>query len=130
MGRQEKIRLGDVLVLQKVISQEQLRVTLDLQKKSGRKLGRILIEQGFATEEQISKALARQFGITYVNLKFFNAVPELVRRLPELMARRHRAIVLEERGDKYLVGMADPTDLFAYDELARVLKRDLDIAVI
>jgi MSHA biogenesis protein MshE len=130
MGRQEKIRLGDVLVLQKVISQEQLRITLELQKKSGRKLGRILIEQGFATEEQISEALARQFGITYVNLKFFNAVPELVRRLPESMARRHRAIVLEERGDKYLIGMADPTDLFAYDELARVLKRDLDIAVI
>ncbi len=130
MGRPEKIRLGDILVAQKVISLEQLKLTLDLQKKSGRRLGRVLIEQGFATDEQICEAISRQLGIPYVNLKSYNFNPELVRRLPEALARRFRALVLEDRKSDLLIGMADPTDLFAFDEIARTLKRDLQAAVV
>src|SRR5690348_3339753 len=130
MGRPEKIRLGDTLIAQKIISQEQLKLALEQQKKSGRRLGRILIEQGFANDEQICEAISRQLNIPYVNLKHQNVNPELVRRLPETQARRFRAIVLEERSGTYLVGMADPTDLFAYDELARLLKRDIEAAVV
>jgi len=130
MGRPEKIRLGDILVAQKVISLEQLKLTLDLQKKSGRRLGRVLIEQGFATDEQICEAISRQLGIPYVNLKSYNFNPELVRRLPEALARRFRALVLEDRKTDLLVGMADPTDLFAFDEIARTLRRDLQAAVV
>ena len=130
MGRPEKIRLGDTLIAQKIISQEQLKLALEQQKKSGRRLGRILIEQGFANDEQICEAISRQLNIPYVNLKLQNVNPDLVRRLPETQARRFRAIVLEERTGGYLVGMADPTDLFAYDELARLLKRDIEAAVV
>ena len=130
MGRPEKIRLGDILVGQKVISQEQLRIALEQQKRSGRKLGRVLIEMGFVTEDQTCEAIARQLNIPFVNLKFFNTSQDVVRRLPETQARRFRAIVLEERGGQYLVGMSDPTDLFAFDELARILKREIQTAVV
>jgi len=101
MGRPEKIRLGDILVGQKIVSQENLRLALDQQKRSGRKLGRTLIELGFVTDDQIGEAIARQLNIAFVNLKFFNTSQELVRRLPETQARRFRAIVLEDRGGKY-----------------------------
>jgi MSHA biogenesis protein MshE len=130
MGRPEKIRLGDTLVAQKIISQDQLKVALDQQKKSGRRLGRVLIEQGFVNEEQICEAMSRQLNIPYVNLKFYNFNNEVVRRLPEAQARRFRAVVLEERKDAYLVGMGDPTDLFAFDEIARLLRRDIEAAVV
>ena len=130
MGRPEKIRLGDTLIAQKIISQEQLKLALEQQKKSGRRLGRILIDQGFANDEQICEAISRQLNIPYVNLKVQNVSGELVRRLPETQARRFRALVLEERRGGYLVGMADPTDLFAYDELGRLLKRDIEAAVV
>jgi len=130
MGRPEKIRLGDILVGQKIVSQEDLRVALEQQKRSGRKLGRVLVEMGFVTEDQICEAIARQLNIPFVNLKFFNTSQDVVRRLAETQARRFRAIVLEERGDKFLVGMSDPTDLFAYDELTRVLKREIQTAVV
>lgn len=130
MGRPEKIRLGDTLIAQKIISQEQLKLALEQQKKSGRRLGRILIEQGFANDEQICEAISRQLNIPYVNLKHQNVNGELVRRLPETQARRFRALVLEERRGGYLVGMADPTDLFAYDEVTRLLKRDVEAAVV
>ena len=130
MGRPEKIRLGDILVGQKFISQENLKLALEQQKRSGRKLGRVLVELGFVSEDQIGEAIARQLNIAFVNLKLFNTSQDLVRRLPEAQARRFRAIVLEERGGKYLVGMSDPTDLFAFDELTRILKRELETAVV
>ena len=131
MGRPEKIRLGDVLVAQKAISQEQLKLALEQQKKSGRKLGRVLIEQGFVNDEQICEAISRQLNIPYINLKFYNFNKEVVRRLPEAQARRFRALVLEDRRRaNVLVGMADPTDLFAYDELGRILQREIEAAVV
>jgi MSHA biogenesis protein MshE len=130
MGRPEKIRLGDLLIAQKVISQEQLKLGLEQQKKSGRRLGRVLIDLGLATEEEICEGVSRQLNIPYVNLKFFNLNEALVRRLPEAQARRFRAILLEERAGALIVGMADPTDLFAFDEVARVLKRDIQTAVV
>jgi len=130
MGRPEKIRLGDILVGQKLISQETLKAALEQQKRSGRKLGRVLVELGFVSEDQIGEAIARQLNIAFVNLKFFNTSQDLVLRLPETQARRFRAIVLEQRGAKYLVGMSDPTDLFAFDELTRILKREIETAVV
>lgn len=130
MGRPEKIRLGDVLVAQKAISQDQLKIALEQQKKSGRRLGRVLVEQGFVNDEQICEAISRQLNIPFVNLKLFNFNQDVVRRLPEAQARRFRAIVLEDRRANILVGMADPTDLFAYDELGKVLQRDIEVAVV
>ncbi|RBA25732.1 GspE/PulE family protein [Herminiimonas fonticola] len=130
MARPEKVRLGEILVQQKLISEEQLLFSLAEQKRTGRKLGRVFVENGLVTEEQISTALAKQLDIPYINIKFFNVNPETVRLLPETQARRFRAIVLEDRRKSLLLGMADPTDLFAYDEISRSLKRDLELAVI
>jgi MSHA biogenesis protein MshE len=130
MARPEKVRLGEILVQQKLLSEEQLQFSLGEQKRTGRKLGRVFIENGFVSEEQISSALARQLNIPYINLKFFNIHPEVVRMLPETQARRFRAIALEDRDGALLVGMADPTDLFAYDELSRVLRRNISLAVV
>ncbi|KIF82271.1 GspE/PulE family protein [Noviherbaspirillum autotrophicum] len=130
MARPEKVRLGEILVQQKLLSEEQLQFSLGEQKRTGRKLGRVFIENGFVTEEQISGALAKQLSIPYINLKFYNVNPEVVRLLPETQARRFRAIALEDRGATLLIGLADPTDLFAYDEISRSVKRSIDIAVV
>ncbi len=130
MARPEKIRLGELLVQQKLISQEQLKFALDEQKRSGRKLGRILVDNAFTTDDHISQMLGKQLGIPYVNLKFYNINPEIVHRLPENHARRLRALALEERDGVLLVGMGDPTDLIAFDEISRILKRDIEVAVV
>ncbi len=130
MGRPEKIRLGEILLQQNLLTEDKLKAALDEQKRSGRKLGRIFIDAGYVTEEQIGSALARQLQVPYINLRHFNIRPEIATRLPETLARRFRAIVLEDTGAFYRVGMADPTDLFAYDEINRVLKRDIQLAVV
>jgi MSHA biogenesis protein MshE len=130
MARPEKVRLGEILVQQKLLSEEQLQFSLTEQKRTGRKLGRVFVENGFITEEQISGALAKQLNIPYVNLKFFNVNPETMRLLPETQARRFRAMALEDKGATLLIGMADPTDLFAYDEISRLVKRNISLAVV
>lgn len=130
MARPEKIRLGDLLVQQQVISLEQLKFALEQQKRTGRKLGRVLLDNAFVTEEKISEALAKQLNIPYINLKYYNINIEQVRKLPESQARRFRCIVLEDRNGVLLIGMADPTDLFAFDEISRLVKRDIEIAVV
>ena len=127
-GRPEKLRLGDVLVQQRLISQEQLQQTLELQRQTGRKLGRLLIESGVITEELLANGLARQLRIPFVNLKTFPFRGDVVKLLAESAARRFRALVLEDKGDSLLVAMADPLDLFAFDELTRLLKRNIGIA--
>lgn len=129
-GRPEKLRLGDVLVEQRLISQEQLQQTLALQHQTGKKVGRLLIESGVITEELLADALARQLRIPYVNLKTFPFRGDMVKLLPESAARRFRALVLEDKGDNLLVAMSDPLDLFAYDEITRQLKRNISIAAV
>jgi MSHA biogenesis protein MshE len=129
-GRPEKVRLGEILLQQKLLTEEQLRTALEEQKKSGRRLGRVVIEKGYATEEQISQALARQLGVPFINLMQYNSKREVVLKLSETQARRFRALVLEDTGATCKVGMADPTDLAAYDGIARLLNRDIDLAVV
>ena len=129
-GRPQRLRLGDILVAQKAVSPEQLKLALDEQKRSGRRLGRVLVEMEFVAEEEIARALSRQLNLAFVDLKQHHFDPGVVLKLPEVAARRFRAVALEERGAKMLVGMADPTDLFAFDELTRILKKDVEPVVV
>ena len=130
MARPEKIRLGEILLQQNLMTEEQLQFALAEQKRTGRKLGRLFVENRFVTEDQISEAMAKQLNISFVNLKHYNIKPDVVKKLPELQARRFRAIVLELRDNGYLVAMVDPTDLFAYDEISRILKANIYLAVV
>ncbi|MDJ0861046.1 MAG: GspE/PulE family protein [Gammaproteobacteria bacterium] len=126
----KKIRIGDLLVQNKIISQLQLDSALSEQKTTGRKLGRILVENGYIDEVQLLQFLSRQLNIPYIDLKHFRFSTETVRLIPEIHARRYRAIALDASGVDVLVGMADPTDIFAFDELSRILQRPIRTAVV
>jgi MSHA biogenesis protein MshE len=130
MARPEKIRLGEILVQQKLLTEDKLEFALSEQKRTGRKLGRIFIDNGFVTEDEISGAIAKQLHIPLVNLKYYSTDQQISRLLPETQARRFRAIPLERKGNALLIGMADPTDLFAYDEIARATKSGIELAVV
>lgn len=125
-----RIRLGDLLVDQKLISEAQLQSALTEQKKSGRKLGRVLIENGYVEEEAMLTTLSTQIGIPYVDLSTFELNAQLVKRLPETDARRYRALILRETTDGLLVAMADPTDIFNYDSIVKALKCPIDLAAV
>jgi MSHA biogenesis protein MshE len=128
--RPDRVRIGDLLLQEKLISQEQLKSALEAQTRTGRKLGKILVESGYVSDEQIAELLARQLNLPYINLKYYNLNAVTARKLPEVQARRFRALVLEEQPEYLLLGMSDPTDLYTYDELVRLLKRELRLAVV
>ena len=130
MAAPKKVRIGDLLVEHRIISESQLSAALAEQKKSGRKLGRVLIDHGYVQEDALLKLLSEQLDMPYIDLGTFELNPSVVQRLPETFARRYRALVLKETPTGLLVGMGDPTDIFAFDELARVLKRPLTLAVV
>jgi MSHA biogenesis protein MshE len=126
----KKVRLGDLLVEQEVINQSQLEFALQEQKIAGTKLGRTLIDLGYVEEDQLLELLSRQLDIPFLRLREFQFNPEVTRRLPETSARRYRAIALSESNGEILVGMADPTDIFAFDDIARALNQPVVLAVV
>ncbi len=126
----KRLRIGDLLVENNRISEQQLQTALADQKKSGRKLGRILIENGYIAEDDLLQFLAQQLKVPFVDLSRYKFDPTVVKLIPEIHARRFRAIALKERSGVLQVGMSDPTNIFAFDELSRLVKRSLDVAVV
>ena len=125
-----KIRIGDLLVSNGVITEPQLMSALAEQKKTGQKLGNTLVDMGLIDETRLLEFLSQQLQIPLVDVAGFRADPGVVRLLPETVARRYRMVVLENREQDVLLGMADPTDLFAYDEASRLLKKRVRQAVV
>ncbi|MBF0416833.1 MAG: Flp pilus assembly complex ATPase component TadA [Magnetococcales bacterium] len=131
MNRQrQKLRIGDKLVEAKIITAEQLQAALAEQKRSGKKLGQSLAQLGILTESQFAEFLANQLHIPFVDLKKFPFVPEVVQLLPEAYARRFRALVLARDANGIRVGMADPTDIFVFDELTRLLGQSPHLSLV
>jgi len=126
----QKLRIGDLLVNAGELTEEQLKTALAQQKKSGLKLGRILIELGYVEEDRFLEFLSEQLNAPFYDLTAIDVETSLVARLPETYARRYRALVLEERDGQLVVGMADPMDIFAYDELSRQLGQPIQPAVV
>lgn len=125
----KRVRLGQLLREKKLISEEQLQEALTEQRSSGRKLGRVLIDIGAVSEADMHRCLAEYLDIPYVDLAHMSLDPRVVHLLPETHARRYRALVLKEDGRGLLVGMADPTDIFAFDELTRLLGKPVRLAL-
>jgi MSHA biogenesis protein MshE len=128
--RRKKIRLGELLLEQKVITDEQLQQALAEQKRSGRKLGRVLTDLNLVREEKLNEILAQSLQIPFIDIRQLTLDQQAVRMLPEAHARRFRALVLQSDARGLLIGMADPTDLIAYDELSNRLKQPLRVALV
>jgi len=129
-ARRKHVRVGELLLENKLITEEQLKNALAEQKRSGRKLGRVLTDLGYVSEQAVLEVLAKHLQIPLVDVRHLQLAPATVRLLPEVHARRFRALVLQSDTRGLLVGMADPTDLMAYDELAARLKKPLRLALV
>jgi len=130
MARAAKVRIGDLLVSKGIITEDQLMKSLAEQKQTGKKIGKAVVDLGFTTDNKLLQALADHFGYPFVDLSHFKLKNDLILALPETHARRYRSILLSEEPDGYLIGMADPLDLLAIDELQRHLKRPVHPAFV
>jgi type IV pilus assembly protein PilB len=110
-------RLGDLLVKEKVISQEQLEQALKTQRESNCRLGSALVRLGFLSEEDVTNFLSRQYGVPAINLSYFEIDPAVVKLIPHETARRYQILPLSRVGASLTIAMVDPTNVFAMDDI-------------
>ncbi len=126
-----KMRLGDLLVHEHIITNEQLMQALNSQKTTGRKLGDTLIELSYLSERQLLEFLAQQLDVPFLDISQRRIATESASLLSEVHARRLRALIIEDKGDSVVIGMSDPADLNAIDQLEQMLSpKRLELAVV
>jgi type IV pilus assembly protein PilB len=117
-GQPQTRRLGDLLVAEGLISEAQLKQALSEQKGKTEKLGSILARLGFITEEQLIGFLSRQYGIPSITLGNVDVDGETLRLVPAPIARKYEVLPVKRIGGTLTLAMADPTNVFALDDVA------------
>lgn len=124
-----KKRLGEMLLEAGRITQEQLDKALILHKRTGDRLGKVLVQQGYITENGLLRVLHQKLGIPLVDLSATMPEKEAVRLVPMTLAERHGLIPIRKNGHKLLVAMVDPTNFFAIDDLRMVSQCEIEPAL-
>jgi type IV pilus assembly protein PilB len=110
-------RLGEILVKENLITSDQLRQALDLQKASGGRLGACLMKLGFITDDEITGVLSRQYGVPSINLKYYEVDATVIKLIPQDTAVRYQIVPLSRVGSTLTIAMTDPTNVFAMDDI-------------
>jgi type IV pilus assembly protein PilB len=111
------VRLGELLTKASLITQDQLKEALKLQKETGGKLGETLIKLGFVAEEDITECLSQQFGVPSINLAHFEIDSSVIKLIPADVARKYNILPVNKTGATVTIAMADPTNVFAMDDI-------------
>src|SRR4051795_345869 len=111
------VRIGELLLKEKLITPEQLQQALTQQKSNGGKLGYNLVKMGFVKDEQITALLSKQYGVPAINLAQFKIDLTIVKLVPTETARKYQIIPLSRSGSTLTIAMTDPTNVFAMDDI-------------
>ena len=122
-------QLGQLLLEKGVIDKAQLKNALALQRKESGLLGEKLVKLGYTTEEEIVTALAGQCGYPYLPLASYQIAPELIKIIPENVARQYYVVPVDKIGSMLTVAIADPTNTLAINDLEYITKCKLQAFV-
>ncbi|MCP3676364.1 MAG: type II secretion system protein GspE, partial [Deltaproteobacteria bacterium] len=112
-------KIGELLTESGLITHTQLDEALKVSRQQGIRVGRAIVTLGIATESDIAQTLANQFGIPHINLKGLVIEPQVLRLIPEPVARRHKVIPVTQDDNGLSVAMVDPLDVFAIDDIKK-----------
>src|SRR5438046_4528879 len=111
------VRLGEILVKESLITQDQLQKALEFQRANGGKLGSCLTRMGFISDDDITGVLSRQYGVPSINLKYYEIDPNVIKLIPQDTATRYQVIPLSRVGSVLTIAMTDTTNVFAMDDI-------------
>jgi type IV pilus assembly protein PilB len=111
------VRLGEILIKESLITQDQLQKALEFQRSNGGKLGSCLTKMGYITDDDITGVLSRQYGVPSINLKYYEIDPTVIKLIPQDTATRYQVIPLSRVGQVLTIAMTDPTNVFAMDDI-------------
>ena len=110
-------RLGEILVGENLITQEQLVGALDDQRKNGGRIGSCLVRLGHLSEDAVTAVLSKQYGVPCINLGYFEVDPDVAGLFSREVAERYQVLPLSRMGSTLTIAMVDPTNVIALDEL-------------
>lgn len=122
-------KLGQLLVSSNVISEEQLKEALGMQKRAGGRLGTNLIKLGYITEEKLVTFLSRQYGVPAVNLSEYKVDQAILKLVPRDIARKYLIMPVARVGATLTVAMADPSNVFAIDDVKFMTGYNVEVVV-
>ena len=122
-------QLGELLIERGVITQEQLQKALAVQKEEGGLLGQVLVRLGATTEEDIAQALTAQFGFPYLPLKNYEIGKEVIRLVPENVARQYCLIPVDRIGNALTIAMSNPLNAQAQEDIELITKCKVQVFV-
>ena len=111
------VRIGEMLIKQRLITTQQLQEAVSQQKVNGGKVGPILIGLGYVKDEDLTALLSRQYGVPSINLSQFEIDVRVARIIPSETARKYQVIPVSRSGATLTIAMTDPTDVFAVDDI-------------
>jgi len=111
------VRLGELLLKENMVSPQQLQDALNHAKMSGGKIGKAFVSLGFVKDEEITSLLSRQYGVPSINLDHFEVDPAIIKIIPAETARKYQVLPLSRSGATLTIAMADPTNVFAMDDI-------------
>ena len=122
-------KLGQILITSNIISEEQLKQALNLQKKEGGRLGTNLARLGYITEEKLVSFLSKQFGVPAINLTDYSIDPSVAKLVPLEMARKYLIMPITRVGATLTIAMADPSNVFAIDDVKFMTGYNVEVVV-
>jgi type IV pilus assembly protein PilB len=111
------VKLGELLLKENMVSPQQLQEALSYQKMNGGKLGKAFVSLGYVRDEEITSLLSRQYGVPSINLDHFEVDPSIIKVIPAETARKYQILPLSRSGATLTIAMADPTNVFAMDDI-------------
>src|ERR1019366_2377938 len=111
------VRIGELLLKEKLITPEQLQQALTHQKANGGKLGYNLVKMGFVKDDEITALQSKQYGVPSINLAQFEIDPAVIKLIPSETAQKYQIIPLSRAGATLTIAMTDPTNVFAMDDI-------------
>ncbi len=124
-----KRRLPDLLLEQGLVSEEQLRECIGLQRTSGNNLAHILVERGYLAEEDLVVTLSEQLGIPHIRVANYTIPKEALAEVPETLARQHLMLPISITGDVLTLAMANPLNIMALDDLRMLTSFEIEPVV-
>ena len=122
-------RLGELLVREKLINSIQLQRAIDHQRSSGGRLGAQLAKLGYIDENELTAFLSKQYGVPSVNLSEVEPAPEVLKLIPKELVVRHQVIPVSRTGNTLIVAMADPSNIYAIDDIKFVTNFNIEVVV-
>jgi type IV pilus assembly protein PilB len=110
-------QIGELLVKENLLTIEQLEAALKYQRQNGGRLGSILIHLGYVEDDDITSILSKKYGVPSINLEFFEIDSSVIKLIPFEVAQKYMVVPLSRVGSTLTIASADPTNVFAMDDI-------------